>query len=226
MEDFYSLNELLLMRHGRGHSIDEIRDNMTAYKSEKDADRKVFFRYLTKWELKDIFDDYYKEKDKNLSKSWLSFIEMIFSINDSGFRPRFNLIIKEKQSGKILVNDIVENSKKDIRNTIRKGIESLDLNDREISDTYQYLFMTLSNLFGKETVEIQQKYLNRLRNNRISLESENYMTYKPTTKMISEIPKNIIDSKSIPQDSKFSLLEEFYSECGKLLDKWESIIGK
>ena len=221
----YSLNELLLMRKGRGFKIEEIRKNFTAYKNEKDADRKTFFRYLEHWELKDIFDEYYREKNKKLSISWLVFIEQIFSINDTGFRPVLGIVISDK-TGNIVSSGEIKQSNQDIKNTIRKRLEEIDLNNKELQETYNYLFLTLSTLFSKDSKEIKEKYNAKIKNNKIALELENLITYEPVVSKITRISKTIIESKRIPQDSKFLLLENFFSDCGKMLDTWEAVIGE
>lgn len=216
----YSLNELLLMRRGRGFSIDEIRRNKTSFKNEKDADRTTFFRYLEKWGLKEIFIEYYNEKNKKLSESCCAFFELIFSINSTGYRPKIGIISTDKKSKKS-VSAIIEESEHDIKNSIRKGLGHLDLHSTEIQETYNLVYLALCNIFDNDSQAIKDKYTRKLRNTRIALELENIQTYEPTINIIKKIPKSIIDNQTIPQDSKYALLEEFYRDCGKLLDKWE-----
>ena len=216
----YSLNELLLMRNGRGFSIEQIRQNKTSFKNEKDADRTTFFRYLKKWGLKDIFIEYYNEKKKKLSEPFLTFIELIFSINSTGHRPKIGIIATDKDSQKS-VSAIIEKSEQDIKNSIRKGLEKLDLHNPEIQETYNLIYLTLDTIFENDSQAIKEKYRRKLLNTKISLELENIRTYEPTINYIQKIPKSIIDNQSIPQEAKFVLLEEFYKDCGKLLDKWE-----
>ena len=150
---------------------------------------------------------------------WIS-LKDIFSINSTGARPAIGIVITDKKGKQITRKDIEESG--DIKNIIRKGTEKLD-NDKETLDTYNSLFLILNQMF-EEDFEIGEKYIERLKNSKISLTLEKYMTYEPVLKEICKIPDAIINSKCIPENLKYKTAEDFYSDCGKLLDKWEEIL--
>ncbi len=79
--EFYTLKELLITGAHRKVDINIYRNRSYDYKNEVQTDYETFYRYMERLGVKELIEEYIKDKDDHLDDNFRPLISYIFSLN-------------------------------------------------------------------------------------------------------------------------------------------------